>query len=214
MRNLGLVGLASVFVLGLSGLGCSSTEATMRNVSGTVPASDKVTSVIAVQAGAGSAAKTYTAPVDASGHFSLQLPIGQRFVVGFMQGSNAVGVLRWKSGQSGAYTTILAVGHAPSGSPSVKPADASEEVEDQDVALGDVDNAAGDTLYEPSQNPEEQVDSDDDGQDDFDDADDDGDGEDDADESDAEDEVDSDSDGLPDQIDSDDNNDGTPDSGA
>lgn len=211
MRKLGLIGFLGI--LGFAGIGCSSSEPTLRNVSGTVPTGDKITGVVAVQAGAGSAAKTYAGTVDASGHFSIALPIGQKFVLGFMSGDTAVGVLHWKSGQTGAYTTVLSVGHVPTGSATnTKPADAAAEVEDEDIALGSVDNAAGDALYEPSSNPEEQVDSDDDGEDDFDDADDDGDGEDDADESgDAEDEVDSDSDGLPDQIDSDDDGDGVPD---
>lgn len=216
MQNRTLIGLCFLGISSLAAVGCASTDAaTIRNVSGTVPASDKITSVIAVQSGG--AGKTYSAPVDASGHFSLPLPIGQRFTVGFLSGTKAVGVLRHKSGATGAYSSLLAVGHAPIGSPTdKKAADAAGEVEDEDIALGDVDNAAGDAAYEGSNNPEEQVDSDDDGENDYADGDDDGDGEDDAaDDSSgegAEDAADADSDGMPDVVDTDDDGDGVEDS--
>lgn len=216
MRISTLIGLCFLGISSLTSLGCASEDAaTIRNVSGAVPTSDAITSVIAVQSGG--AAKTYTAPVDASGHFSLALPIGQRFTVGFLSGSKAVGVLRYKSGATGVYSSLVAVGHAPTGSPADKKAqDASAEVEDEDIALGDVDNAAGDASYEPSNNPQEQVDSDDDGEDDYADDDDDGDGEDDiADDDgggeDGDDSVDTDTDGLPDVIDTDDDGDGAED---
>jgi len=188
----------------------------MRNVTGTVPTADKISSVVAVQVGNST---TYTAPVDASGHFSITLPIGQRFYLTFVSTNQTVGALRYTS-SSGAFMSDLNITHAPKSQPSLSPAsegadddaevdddsdsDSDDDgIEDQEIELGDVDNPAGDDKYVPSQNPEQQCDSDGDGEDDFGDGDDNGEHEDGAD--------DSDSDGLPDVVDTDDDGDGVPD---
>lgn len=209
MRTSTFIGFCFLGTVGLASIGCSSDSgATVRNVSGTLNPSDKITKVVAVQASKTST-QSYSATVDASGHFSLALPIGERFVVAFLSGNQAVGVLQFKNAQTGKFTTLLPVTHAPTASPSnTKPADAAAEVESKDIELGAVDNPANDNKYEPANDPEEQVDSDDDGQDDATDTDDDNDGKADAEDDDndndgvADDEEthDGDGDGVPDEV--------------
>ncbi|HMY15173.1 MAG TPA: hypothetical protein PKA58_02540 [Polyangium sp.] len=210
------IGLSFLGFASLMSVACSNAEPTMRNVTGTVPTSDKVSSVVAVQVG--NAATTYSAPVDASGHFSITLPIGQRFYLTFLSDAQTVGTLRYTS-STGALRSDINITHAPKASPSLSPAsegaddaDESEDadddsdddgIEDDGIDLGDVDNPAGDDKYVPSQSPEQECDSDGDGEDDFEDGDDSGEH--------ADDDADSDSDGVPDVVDTDDNNDGVPD---
>jgi len=185
-------------------------------VSGTGPTPDNTATVVAVRGG--DASKTYTAPVDASGHFAVTLPIGQHFHLTFVSNGQTVGALRYTS-SSGAFKSDINVTHAPNAKPSLSPGsegsagadeaecdgDADDDgIEDDGIELGDVDNPAGDDKYVPSNSPEHECDSDGDGEDDADD------GDDGAEDSDGG-EADSDGDGLPDVVDTDDNGDGTPD---
>lgn len=212
------IGLSFLGFASLMSVACSNAEPTMRNVTGTVPTADKVSSVVAVQVG--NAASTYTAPVDASGHFSITLPIGQRFYMTFVSGSQTVGALRYVS-STGAFRSDINVTHAPNASPSLSPAsdgaddgaevedesdddDADDDgIEDDGIDLGSVDNPAGDDKYVPAHSPEQECDSDGDGEDDFEDGDDSGEH--------SESDADSDADGVPDVVDTDDNGDGVPD---
>ncbi len=216
MNHRALIGLGLLGFASLASIGCSNAAPTLRNVTGTVPAADLITSVEAVQVG--NPANAHTAVVDANGHFSITLPIGQRFYIVFKANDQIVGALRYMS-SAGAFKSAVAVTHAPNAEPSMKSAsvdgddgDAEDnddgEVEEDDIDLGDVDNDAGDDKYEPSRSPESESDSDGDGENDFDDQDegnvDDGD--------DNNEDVDSDDDGLPDVVDTDDDGDGIADS--
>lgn len=201
MRTVCLLGVAA---LGFSSLACSGGSEGVRSVTGALKTDSGVTQVVAKSTAQPS--QSYTAAVDASGRFTLDLPMNQRYVVVFKAGDQAIGVLHFKESASGAFSTRLAVtGGLP---PSSKPLD-TEEDDDGAIDLGDVDDADGDALYESSNNPSEQVDSDDDGESDYADSDDDNDGEsDDVDSDDdndgvddAAEDLDADDDGLPDDID-------------
>jgi hypothetical protein len=211
-----LIGLSFLGIASITSVACSNAAPTMRNVTGSVPAADKITSVVAVQVG--NAANTKSAAVDASGHFSITLPIGQRYHLTFLSNTQTVGALRYTS-TSGAFKSDINVTHAPNAKPSLSPAsegsddaetaddgadDDGDGIEDDGIDLGSVDNPANDDKYVPSQNPEQEADSDGDGESDSDDADDSA-------EDSGSSEQDSDGDGLPDVIDTDDNNDGVPD---
>jgi len=216
MQHRTLIGLSFLGFASLMSVACSNAAApaTMRNVSGTVPVADKITSVVAVQVG--NTAVTHTAAVDASGHFSVTLPIGQRYHLTFLSSTQTVGALLYKSSK-GALKSDLNITHAPKAKASIKPASEGDDgesaddgdenddgIEDDGIELGDIDNPAGDDKYVPGQNPEQEADSDGDGESDSDDADDS------AEDSDSG-ESDTDGDGLPDSIDTDDDGDGIPD---
>lgn len=185
MQHRTLIGLSFLGFASLMSVACSNAEPTQRNVTGTVPTADKISNVVAVQVG--DATKTYSAPVDASGHFAITLPIGQRFQVSFLSGTQTVGGLQYAS-TTGALKNYVSITHAPKSSPSLNPAsdgaddDAESDdddadgdddgIEDDGIDLGSVDNPAGDDAYVPANNPERECDSDGDGEDDADDGDD------------------------------------------
>ena len=208
----------------LAGLACSSSQSpsegsNVRSVSGALKVDKGITQVVAVEAGGAKGAKTFTTAVDGAGRFTLSLPIGKRYMVSFKSGTQAVGVLGFKDGAAGTSTSLLPVAHGPTSTMAGPKAEGStsNEAED-DIDLGDVDDADGDAVYEPSKNPLDEVDSDDDGESDLEDADDDDDGTadvEDADDdnngtADVDEEQDSDQDGVPDDAD-DADDDGTPD---
>lgn len=166
--------LASLAVVAFSLSACnSSPDAGTRDVTGSVkPTAGKaITKVVAVEPGTG--AEVLAVDVDASGGFTLPLATGKRYRILFQDGGSVVGVLRFQDG-NGGYTTLLPVAGAPN--PAAAPQDAGEDAADDDVSLGDVEDADGDSQYEPSDDPLAQVDSDADGQSDAADADDDDDG--------------------------------------
>lgn len=214
MRMTSWLGLGFVAALALSSIGCSGSGEGVRTVAGSLKAGEGVTEVVALPASSEQKGTVYSAKVDASGAFRLDLPKDQRYVIVFKSGDQSTGVLRFKDGTTGAYTTLLPVAGEPSSMPSSKPlseddAEDDDDAEESEIGLGEVDDPAADGQYEPANNPLEQVDSDDDGDNDFEDADDDnddvaddvdsdddGDGVDDSSE-----DLDADDDGTPDEID-------------
>lgn len=203
--------LASLAVLAFVA-GCDQGSAvTTRDMSGTVTASagQKITTIRAVGVGKQNG-QAVTAPVDASGKFTLTLPIGGHFLVSFTDGTKNVGVFRFKDGHGG-YTSILPVTQAPGSATSKQPQDeggGGDAEADDGIDVGEVSDADSDGQYEPSSDPLDQVDSDDDGRVDSADSDDDNDGTEDAADSDsdndgvedADEQADSDDDGVPDAL--------------
>lgn len=204
MRSFALLLVASS---ALALFGCNNVSSGSRDLTGTVQSSGQaITKVIAVNAGTSEVAQT--GAVDAAGAFRLSLPTGNRYIVYFSDGTTKVGVLQFNDGNGGK-TSLLPMESAPAAGST--PQDASDGSDD-DVGLGDVSDDNSDGAYEPSDDPLDQVDSDDDGASDADDADDDNDGVDDSDDGDddgngvddsAED-GDDDGDGLPDDLGEDD----------
>jgi len=204
MRSLASLSIA-LFALSIAG--CSQQGAAgSRDVAGTVTAASgqAITQVVAIEAGKDSPAAAVD--VGAAGDFRLSLATGKRYRILFKDGDTTVGALRFSDGHGG-FTNLLPIAASPS--PTSSPQDASDG-EDDDIGLGDVEDADGDDQYEPSEDPLDQVDSDGDGESDSDDADDDGDGEDDESDSDddnngvddSDEDGDSDDDGIDDEVES------------
>ncbi|XXY45095.1 hypothetical protein WME91_34345 [Sorangium sp. So ce269] len=187
MRHSTLLGIVFVGVTALSGVACSnsgSTESTgegqsaIRSVRGHLKSGTAATSVVATAAEAdGQESKTYSAAVDAQGNFRLTLPKGARYVVGLVDGDNAIATLQFASGAGGELTSLLPVADPPARAHRERPTDESED----DIDLGEVDESEGGCDH----NPLDQVDWDRDGESDYADADDDDDGTADADDEDS-----------------------------
>jgi hypothetical protein len=194
MTKITLCKLLSLGML-LSAAGCNASGSDARALSGRVSAPDgvTVTSVQALTSQGGKLTTSSSATVDAQGAFKLDLAKGKSYVLQLMSGDTAVGTIRFAASSGGARTAILPLASSVHESAEADDdADDADDVEDDDddaaeagIELGDVTSVA-DGDYEPAKNPLAQVDSDDDGTDDYADGDDDDDGVADADDDDVE----------------------------